>query len=194
MTLDRIGSPAWFLLSFLLGVSCAGDGARAQSVDLGIVNIQQGTPVWCWAAVAEQVIRWKNHGPGPSQCQLVSMANGFPPQTCCAPPNAMVAQACLRTGWLQEIQALIAHFGGSHSAIAPPAHPAVLFQTLQAGRAVILGVQTTPYSGHVVVLRGMIAGPDPLLIINDPMRWSGFSQPVPMSQLMSFWNSAIVVD
>ena len=31
-----------------------------QAVDLQIPNLPQQTDVWCWVAVAEQIIRWRN--------------------------------------------------------------------------------------------------------------------------------------
>jgi hypothetical protein len=170
-----------------------GAAAQWQPIDLGIPNIPQRTPVWCWAAVTEQVIRWRNGGAGPSQAELVALANGFSPQACLQLPNQMVYQACMRTGGLGEIQQLLAHFGGGASFAAPPAHPVHLYNMLAQQRPVILAVQTTPFSGHVVVLRGMLPAPDPLLLINDPMRWSAFGQPLPFSALMGFWSAAIVV-
>jgi hypothetical protein len=168
--------------------------SRAQAVDLGIANIPQQTSVWCWVAVVEQIIRWQNYGNGPDQCTLVSAANGFPQPFCCVPPTSpQHAASCVRTGSLQEIQGLIALFGGHYSSIAPPAHPNVLYNTLQSGRAIIMAVRSSPYTGHVVVLRAIVPAPDPLLIINDPMGWYGFSQPVPFSQLAQYWGAAIIV-
>ena len=194
MTLQMITRRS--LLGFAaMGAPFAASTAQAQwpPIDLGIRNIRQETPVWCWAAVAEQIIRWRNRGRGPSQAELVSIANGFPPEACLQPPNNFVYQACLRTGHLVEIQQLIAMFGGGLGQIAPPAHPAILYQTLSRGQAIILAVQSTPFSGHVVVLRGMAPAPDPILFINDPMGWPNFSQPVPFSAIMQFWNAALVV-
>lgn len=171
--------------------------SRAQfaPIDLGIPNIQQMTRVWCWAAVAEQIIKWRNGGSGPSQPELVSIANGLPPYACSNPPDPMVMRACFRTGHLAEIQALIAGFGGGFSGIAPPAHPVLVYQRLANRNPIILAVQSTPFSGagHVVVLRGMIPAPNPLFIVNDPMAWSGFSQPVPFSMIANMWGAAIVM-
>ncbi|WP_203076750.1 papain-like cysteine protease family protein [Falsiroseomonas ponticola] len=167
--------------------------AQWPPIDLGIPNIPQQTPVWCWVAVAEQIIRWRNGGAGPSQAELVAIANGFPPFACLQPPNPMVMQACLRTGHLVEIQRLISAFGGGFSQLAPPAHPGILYDTLRRGAPIILAVRSTPFSGHVVVLRGLVPAPDPLLIINDPMGWPGFGQPVPFSRIAGFWQAAIVV-
>jgi hypothetical protein len=194
MTLQTITRRS--LLGFAaLGAPFAASTAQAQwpPIDLGIPNIRQQSPVWCWAAVAEQIIRWRNGGRGPSQAELVSIANGFPPEACLQPPNHSVHQACQRPGHLVEVKQLIAMFGGGPSEIAPPAHPAILYQTLKGGHAIILAVQSTPFLGHFVVLRGMAPARDPILFINDPMGWPNFSQPVPFSAIMQFWNAALVV-
>lgn len=169
--------------------------ARAQvppTIDLGIQNISQETQVWCWAAVAQQVILSLN-GPGatPPQCALVGTAFNLPPQYCCQAPTP-----CMTTGNLQQIQGLIAFFGGHWSSIAPPAHPMTIYNTLASGRAIIMAVQSSPFSGHVVIIRGMAwvptqMGLQPVLYINDPMAF--FTQPVPYQNIASYWQAAIVV-
>lgn len=168
--------------------------AQPQWVDLPIPNLQQETQVWCWAAVAQQLIMAKQ-GPAatPPQCALVAMANGAPPQVCCGGYNP----ACVRTGSLEQIQWLIAQFGGSTSAIAPPTDPMTLFQTLASQRAVIIHVASGVAASHVVVLRGMSwipthNGYQPVLHINDPM--SFYTQPVPYQQIVPIWINAIVVN
>jgi hypothetical protein len=180
---------------FLILLMTLPTSAKAQQISLNINNIPQETAVWCWAAVAQQIILAKN-GPAntPPQCAMVALAYGASPQVCCNAYGKFNGnQACLKTGSFQQIQGLIAQFGGSFSTLAPPAHPQVLYQTLQQGRPVILALQSTPFSGHVVVLRGMhVVGNTPVLHINDPM--AHFTQPVPFQNLMGFWNAAIVVN
>ncbi len=158
-------------------------------IDLGIVNIPQHTPVWCWAAVAEQIITWRR-GESPPQCALVAAAYGVSAERCCGLP-----QSCMTTGGLHHIQGLLAQFGGGASQISPPADPMALYRTLAAERPVILAVRSTPYNGHVVVLRGMAwvptpDGPLPVLYINDPL--AHFARPVPFFQLRPYWQAAIV--
>jgi hypothetical protein len=157
--------------------------------------IQQQTPVWCWLACAEMVVRWKNSGAGPRQCELASAANNGPSPVCCYPQNPMVMQACMRTGGLPEIQALIGFFGHSASAITPPGSPIDLYQALAQRKAVIAALMSTPFSGHVVVIRGMDPNaptPGGVIFVNDPM--SQFTQPVPFTLfLQQHWNAAIVV-
>ena len=173
------------LASILAGPSAS---AQCAPVDLRIFNIRQQTQVWCWAAVAQQIINWKT-GNSPPQCALVAMANNAPPQYCCS-GNPQ----CVVTGSLQQIQWLVAQFGGAFSTIAPPAGPYPVYQTLSSGRAIIMAVQSSPVSGHVVVIRGMsCSGDHPILFVNDPAGWTFFSQPVPFGQLVPQWQAAIVV-
>ena len=168
--------------------------AHAQTVMLPIENIPQETQVWCWAAVAQQIV-YSLRGPSgtPAQCSMVALANNAHPNVCCDQFGSYNGNpACMTTGSLQQIQWLIGHFGGQYSTLAPPANPQVLFNTLQGGRAIILQIQSSPYSGHVVVLRGMsIINGVPVLHINDPLAY--FTQPVPFQRLLGFWASAIVV-
>ena len=169
--------------------------ARPQTpppVDLRIQNIPQQTPVWCWAAVAQQII-YRLNGPAatPQQCELVATAFNTAPQYCCQLPTP-----CITTGSLQQIQGLIAYYGGRWSSIAPPANSMAVYQTLASGRAIIMAVQSSPYSGHVVVIRGMAwiptpMGAQPVLYINDPLAY--FTQPIPFANLSKYWSSAIVV-
>lgn len=162
-------------------------------IDWPVQNIQQETPVWCWVAVAQQIILARV-GPQktPPQCALVAIANQWHPQACCGQYNPN----CVKTGSTPQIQFLIQQFGLSHTSYAPPAAPMVLYNTLNSGRVIILQVQTGQTQYHVVVLRGMYFemtpnGMEPILIINDPMAY--YTQPVPYSQIVQAWRSAIVV-
>lgn len=186
-----------FLICLLVGLisGLSVSSVRAQvppPVDLGIQNIAQETPVWCWVAVAQQIIFALRGATGtPPQCALVAIASNVPPQACCQIPTP-----CSRTGHLQEIQGLIFHFGGRVSAIAPPADPMIVYQTLASRRAIIMAVQSSPFSGHVVLVRGMawVPGPmgiQPVLYINDPMGF--FTQPIPFQNILPYWSAAIVV-
>jgi hypothetical protein len=165
-------------------------------VDLGIQNIPQQTQVWCWAAVAQQIIA-AVRGPQstPPQCALVALAYGAQPGVCCA---GFGNPACVRTGSMSQVQALIAAFGGRTSAMAPPTDPMTLYRTLASRRAVILHVRSGMASSHVVVLRGMAFAQngygqtEPVLYVNDPMAY--FTQPVPFSALMPIWLEALVVN
>jgi Papain-like cysteine protease AvrRpt2 len=180
-----------------LAISAGPSAAPAQQtpppVDLGIQNIPQETIVWCWAAVAQQIVlAAQGHSRTPPQCAMVGMANGAHPQFCCNYPSQ-----CMVTGSLQQIQWLIAQFGGHASKLTLPADPLSLYHELAAGHPVIMAVQSSPYSGHVVVIRGMewiqtATGVEPILLVNDPMGY--FTQPVPFRQIAYYWRAAIVVE
>jgi hypothetical protein len=184
------------ILSVLLVILCL--DARAQGsptpVDVPIQNIHQETEVWCWAAVAQQIIMASRGQSGtPSQCALVAMANRSHPDVCCRGYN----RACVVTGSLTQIQWLIGRFGGRPTNYAMPADSMTLYRTLLTGRAVILQLRTSDVSSHVVVLRGMsfvptASGWEPVLHINDPM--ARYTQPVLFSRILPVWKDAIVVN
>lgn len=160
-------------------------------VDLGIRNISQEMDSWCWVAVSEQIISW-NNGRSPSQCELVAVASRIDPRICCNYPSR-----CNRSGGTDEIMKLIRYYGGRTSSIAPPTDPMTLYRTLRSGRAIILRIRTSPYSRHVVVLRGMKwvnygYGLEPIFYVNDPLDY--FTRPVSFEQLIRIWDFAIVID
>ncbi len=163
-------------------------------VDLPIENISQETNVWCWAAVSQQIIAAsRGREQTPQQCALVATANNAPAETCCAQQNPQ----CVVTGTLQQIQSLIQHYGDRTSSYAEPTDPMTLYRTLKQGHAVVIGLQTNPSSGHVVVARGMSFQETPqgvtaLVHINDPM--AQFTQPVPFQQIAGIWRQAIIVN
>jgi len=163
-------------------------------VDLPIRDVPQQTPVWCWAAVSQQIILASRGPQGtPPQCALVAMANGAPPEACCDGPNPQ----CVRMGSIPQIQALIHRFGGRTSTAAPPTDPLTLYRALASGHAVVIGMVTGPNAGHVVVARGMSFvetpyGWEAMVHINDPMAYD--TRPVPFHAIVGAWQAAIVID
>lgn len=186
-----------FLFSVLLAlclILLSQTKAQADYINLPVPNIQQDTEVWCWAAVAEEIVLGvRGRKDTPRQCHMVAIAKNASPAVCCANFNA-----CKITGGLEDIQRLILHFGGRPSSIQPPANPYVLFQTLQSGRPIILQINPSGMGmSHVVVLRGMDIsnapwGPRATLFINDPLIPNVVS--VDFSQIVGIWQAAIVVD
>jgi len=163
-------------------------------VDLPIENISQETQVWCWAAVAQQLIAAsRGMEQTPQQCALVATANNAPADYCCAQQNAQ----CVTTGSLAQVQGLVQQFGGRTSAYAEPTDAMTLYRTLQQGHAVVIGIDAGQGMGHVVVARGMSFQRTPqgtiaMVHINDPM--ARFTQPVPFSQIARVWRSAIIIN
>lgn len=182
------------MLICLISVSQLNYAHHLPPVNLNIQNILQDTPVWCWAAVSQQIIlRSKGPSNTPPQCALVAVANNTNPQYCCSN-----YQNCSVTGSLQQIQWLISRFGGHYSSIQPPANPMIVYNTLRSGRPIIMAVQNSGLAGHVVVLTGMHwvmssnGTHHAVLHINDPM--SHFTQPVPFQNIAQYWQAAIVVN
>jgi hypothetical protein len=71
-----------------------------------------------------------------------------------------------------------------------------IYNTLAAHRAIIMQVKTSPYSNHVIVIRGMEwvstpQGYQPVLYVNDPLGY--FTQPIPFMNILPYWRSAIIV-
>lgn len=164
-------------------------------INLGVMNLPQEGPVWCWAAVARQIIAWKHQSlsSAPRQCALVAMSNGAPPQACCLGGNP----DCNITGSIPQIQALIQNFGTSYTSVAPPANPMILYNTLASGRPIILQISSGGGMAHVVVLQGMTWYMSPnglraMLHINDPMNI--YPVAVPFESIAPIWMSAIVVN
>ncbi|HEY7609854.1 MAG TPA: papain-like cysteine protease family protein [Alphaproteobacteria bacterium] len=159
-------------------------------VDLGIRNIMQDTDVWCWAAVAQQVII-KRKGRSPPQCALVAMVHGRYPSFCC--PHY---ERCAVAGSLRQIQILIRNFGQRTTSLSPPTDAMSLYRTLRAGRPIILAIRNSPYTGHVVVLTGMswtngANGPEAILHVNDPLQV--IPDRLSFRALVPRWRAALVV-
>lgn len=186
-------SPSLAIIACLLFYGHA-NNVDAQSVDLLIQNIPQETDVWCWAAVAQQIIYFRQGPSGtPPQCHMVALANNAHPNVCCDHMGRYNGNPmCRRVGSLQQIQWLIGYFGGRFSTLEMPANPQVLFNTLNQGRPVIMAVKSSPYTDHVIVLRGIsMHSGVPMLHVNDPM--SHFTELIPFHDLLGFWHGAIVV-
>jgi hypothetical protein len=183
------------LVLLLLGLAAAAPAAAQMralppTVDLGIRNIMQDTDVWCWAAVAQQVIV-KRKGRSPPQCALVAMVHGRYPSFCC--PHY---ERCAVAGSLRQIQVLIRNFGQRTTTLSPPTDAMSLYRTLRSGHPIILAIRNSQFTGHVVVLTGMTwidgaNGQEALLHVNDPLRV--IPNRLAFRALVPRWQAAIVV-
>lgn len=162
------------------------------AVDIPIANIPQQGPVWCWAAVAQQIIHARMGAQGtPAQCALVATAYGLDPMGCCNYPST-----CQATGTFPQIAFLINRFGGVASSYSLPAGPMEVYRTLQARRPILVHVRSGYATSHVVLVRGMhfVHGPygmQAFLHVNDPMSY--YTQPVPFESIAPIWIDALVV-
>ena len=162
-------------------------------IDLGIANVPQQTELWCWAAVSQQIIRWR-HGAAPDQCELVANANSDSPRSCCQD-----FERCTTTGQVAQIRSLISEYGAAATHITPSTQtPMELYGTLGEGRPVILVTHPSFFGpGHVVVLRGMSFERDgkdcePVLHVNDPAEQR--IQRIAYSDIDPIWSYSIVIN
>jgi len=141
------------------------------TVYIDIENRMQQTPVWCWVAVAEQLIE-HSRGTSPAQCALVAAANGTAPVYCCSGLNSQ----CVRSGTMDQLRTLLLAYGRYASTVIPaPLDPMVLYRHLVDGHPIVLQVRTSSNTTHVVVLKGMrftrnsYGLLEAWIIVNDPM-------------------------
>lgn len=158
-------------------------------VNLNIPHFMQQTPVWCWAAAAQQIIAYKN-GPVniPSQCQIVEVASKLNPGECCHNSNPI----CFHGGDFNTVANIISYFGGAYSNYVLPANPLIIESTLATGRPILAQLAMAGGTTHVVVIRGIRMLPAPTLIVNDPLMNAPML--VPFLNLASVWMDGIVVN
>lgn len=141
------------------------------TVYIDIENRTQQTSVWCWVAVAQQLIE-HSRGVSPTQCALVATTIGMAPVYCCSGYNP----SCVRTGTMDQLRILLLAYGQSASSIITVSRdPMPLYNELINGHPIVLQVRTSTISTHVVIVKGMRFTRDrdeikAWLIINDPMR------------------------
>ena len=170
------------ILLLLISATCS--VVRSQSVlppvYVPVANVNQQSSGWCWAAVAEQILRWKKHK-SPKQCELVSEFGTDTKETCCSTPSV-----CSKPGNLQQLQLLFNQFGIQYSSLLPLPNSQSLYSILN-DRAVIMFVQSSSIAGHCIVIVGMDGGN---VIVNDP---TGTYQTLPLETILSLWSVAIAI-
>jgi len=163
------------------------------AIDLGIPNIRQDTPSWCWVATAKQVIRWAVPEFDLPQCRMLEIAKNVPPGTCCDQP-----ERCEDDGTLTGIGHLIELFTGVPAKPAPYFDVNRMHRLLQGGRPVVLALRNGPEQGHAVVLRGIeymqtMRESVPILLVNDPYSDDpGRTQRIAYEQLQPHLAGAVV--
>ncbi len=195
------------LVVFAVAATFGPDAAQGQQgppppVLLNVPLVRQQTPVWCWLAVSEMAMQYRNMGASAKQCEIMEIGYGLAPGTCCANP-----QACARpASGMHEVQNVIARFGGVLTAWTLPQDPATLYRLLQADRPVIAQFRSSAASTHVVVVRGMrfqtvqtgyhpIYGPIyshvPMVLVNDPL--GVFPQEIAYANLAALWVDSLII-
>ena len=178
-----------FIGGGLAAIMAGNASAQCAPIDLGIQNIPQEMPNWCWVAAAQQIIFWAT-GDAPPQCAMAGMANNVQPQYACAAPGQMNVP-----GYMQQIAALISRFVGAHSMMGGPGTAEQVYETIYYNRPIIMLVNPGfSQVGHFVVIRAVSCGSGELLIhLNDPLNFPGFSTTVTYGQIARMWTAALVV-
>ena len=200
-----------FLLCLLLLFpgSRAGADSYPAPVYLDVAHVRQENTRWCWLAVAEMVVAYKNHGQAPSQCALMEIGFGHAQGYCCADPGR-----CNGGGSLEEVARIIAFFSHRRTFLTEPLTVDQLYGYLARDGIVVARVVAAPFgapanapeSGHQIVLRGLrygwieVAGPDgrawkefhPLVLVNDP--GAPAPQEVPYQIVRQHWERSLLVE
>ena len=177
-----------FLILLLSSFNTAMPQYAPQPINLPIENRVQNTLVWCWVAVAEQVISYLT-GPSntPSQCMLAETALRLRPGVCCN-----TGMCNLQPGTIDQIAGLISWYGRGYSNIMFSRDPYTVYNILRQGHPIIVSVNSGMGIGHVVVMGGMEWTPyGPILHINDPLLH--LPHRIPYYQIAQYWMYGLEV-
>jgi hypothetical protein len=159
-------------------------------VDVAVPLVTQKTEEWCWLAVAQMAMRYRN-GRAPEQCEMVPVGRPAERQVCCKSPFR-----CARTGTLEDVQRLLLETGHLKSVILGPINFGELYNSIRQGNPVIIAYESSQKKFHAVVARGMkFYGTGdritPMVLVNDPMA----SEPlwVPFKKLQDTWTALLIV-
>lgn len=169
---------------------------------LKVPFVHQDTEQWCWVATAQMNIEYRNNGVAPKQCRMLELGYNLPQGFCCGNESQ-----CTRSGYVQEIQALIGQLGGTVSTLTSPGNYMELYSLLKRDMPVIaqLRVIGQERNTHFVVIRGMEFHPDkvfvpgigwtvqtmPFVLINDPL--GIVMRPVRYDEFLTWWIASIVI-
>lgn len=184
----------WFAL-FLVGIAL-GAYRPAVADDLDIDPVIQQTPVWCWAATSEMILKYygfPNLNPGGNyQCGVVGSVGGVCSANCAA---------CITTGGtsysianiIRNYASVAYRFTGyrSYERFSPRATGRLsvggIIDHIDAGAPVLAGITPSGFrfpsgsgmSQHAVVIVGYEETDDGsiVLTINDPFPYPAFSDP-----------------
>ena len=169
---------------------------------LDVPIVTQDTPAWCWLAASEMVIRHENTGISLRQCEMLEIGFALPVGECCRDLASCTGFAY----GMEEMQSIIAQFGGVVTTLTPPLPPQVLYGSLLSGHPVIARIRSGLTASHAIVIRGMRfrateeTAPDgtvttivePILFVNDPLSY--FPHELPYERLLPLWIDSLIVD
>ena len=182
--------------------------AIRQPVSLNVPHVRQQSANWCWLAVAQMVIGYKQWGASPSQCRLLEIGFGYPQNYCCGWQSR-----CDRGGTLEEIGRIVEYYSGRQVFLGPPIEPEELYQVLSNGDVVIARIVVPPSqggptagpAGHTVVIKGIrwaqgtvsqggqsFQAVVPMILVNDPSQATTVE--ATYDELARYWEKSIIVD
>lgn len=174
------------LLFFALTMSCA---KRSAAYELPIQPVYQQTQVWCWAAVAEMVLRyydWQSINPaGNYQCGIVALLNPICNQNCfaCITPIGSTFQLAQVMHYYQQVANQIA-YPGDFVEVQPEPRLSLddLVGEIDSDAPVLIGISPSGMasfyppgmSDHVALVVGYDEQTGALLV-NDPYPYNGIA-------------------
>ena len=184
------GLPRSLLLLYVAAAIAASPARTSAATErLPIAPVMQQTPVWCWAAVGEMVLRYYDYPSinpaGNYQCGIVGSLGG----ACWANCGYCVTSIGSADGLIAAIESyqaladsLVRHRGESFSLDATGAlDPDEIVGEIDGSRPVIAGISPSGngwryppgLSEHVALIVGYRDdGPDLVLVVNDPMPYA----------------------
>lgn len=185
------------LMTMLLFFTCLSPGVshawgEPDPITLAIPHFEQETSYWCWAALVQQTIAWRNFG-RPDQCQIVGMANAakeIQPFDCC---THKTDPGCNRPGNLPEIKAIIAAYGGRAESVSPPNSPEEVYNYLMNQKALICGIKYDANNNHIYLVKGIYwTNGEAILVINDPA--TSAHRELPFKEARPTWMETLAVE
>ena len=159
-------------------------------IDLAVPLVNQKTETWCWLAVAQMAMQYRN-GRSPEQCEMAPVDRASEKLNCCKSPSR-----CASTGTIEGIQKILSEAGNLRSAISGPINFGQLYNSIRQGNPVAIAYDSGEQKFHVVIARGMkfygtAESITPMVLVNDPMA----SEPlwIPYKRLQETWTSLLVI-
>lgn len=134
----------------------------------GYTLYDQGSTLWCWAAMGESIAGYYNPGSQWTQCRLANRLRrpGQPPTDCCAGGGSQ----CNEMRTMDDVFDAIGHLRDPR---VGPIEFEDICEEVERGRPICVRV-TPGGNGHFVAITGVerVGGVD-MILVNDPRRQDG---------------------
>jgi hypothetical protein len=156
----------------------------AETMLLNIPDIEQKSPVWCWAAVSKQIIHGLKDA-SPKQCKIVS---DILDKDCCEDDTG-----CQETGTIDDIQLILNRYTGRYTQTTGPLGFNQIKELIYDRKPILMSISLTEEDSHIVVIRGFEEkNGKKYLYINDPLRI--FNQKESYHKVFDRWNIGLIFD